>query len=131
MIKLMSKVALKFFLCVAATGGVSWLERYIYKQILLAEDVALLIWADACNKYEAKVYLLNGRKQMTVKVLELARIFLNIRPSSAEVTMTPSTETALDKETAEKFIRMIDLLEDLNDVQNVYHNDQIPDDLEM
>ena len=68
---------------------------------------------------------------MTVKVLELARIFLNIRPSSAEVTMTPSTETALDKETAEKFIRMIDLLEDLNDVQNVYHNDQIPDDLEM
>ena len=45
--------------------------------------------------------------------------------------MTPSTEIALDTETAEKFIRMIDLLEDLNDVQNVYHNDQIPDDLEM
>ena len=55
----------------------------------------------------------------------------NISPSSAEVTMTPSTETALDKETAEKFIRMIDLLEDLDDVQNVYHNAQIPDDLEM
>ena len=55
----------------------------------------------------------------------------NISPSSAEVTMTPSTETALDKETAEKFIRMIDLFEDLDDVQNVYHNAQIPDDLEM
>ena len=47
------------------------------------------------------------------------------------IIMTSSTETALDKETAEKFIRMIDRLEDLNDVQNVYHNDQIPDDLEM
>ena len=55
----------------------------------------------------------------------------NISPSSAEVTMTPSTETALGKETADKFIRMIDLLEDLDDVQNVYHNAQIPDDLEM
>ena len=51
-----------------------------------------------------------------------------ISPSSAEVTMTPSTETALDKETAEKFIRLIDLLDD---VQNVYHNAQVPDDLEM
>ncbi|MCI6863434.1 YebC/PmpR family DNA-binding transcriptional regulator [Anaerobiospirillum succiniciproducens] len=56
---------------------------------------------------------------------------MNISPSSAEVTMPPSTETALDKKTAEKFIRMIDLFEDLNDVQNVYHNDQIPDDLKM
>ena len=55
----------------------------------------------------------------------------NISPSSAEVTMPPSTETALDKDTAEKFIRMIDLLEDLDDVQNVYHNAQIPDDFEM
>ena len=55
----------------------------------------------------------------------------NISPSSAEVTMTPSTETALDKETAEVFIHMFDLLEDLDDVQNVYHNAQISDDLEM
>ena len=52
----------------------------------------------------------------------------NISPSSAEVTMTPSTETALDKETAEVCIHMFDLLDD---VQNVYHNAQVPDDLEM
>ena len=55
----------------------------------------------------------------------------NISPSSAEVTMTPSTETALDKETAEVFIHMFDLLEDLDNVQNVYHNAQVPDELEM
>ena len=54
-----------------------------------------------------------------------------ISPSSAEVTMTPSTETALDKETAEVFIHMFDLLEDLDNVQNVYHNAKIPDELEM
>lgn len=55
----------------------------------------------------------------------------NIKASNAEVTMTPSTEAALDKETAVKFIRMIDYLEDLDDVQNVYHNANIPDDVEM
>lgn len=55
----------------------------------------------------------------------------NIKASNAEVTMTPSTEAALDKDTAVKFIRMIDYLEDLDDVQNVYHNAQIPDDVEM
>ena len=55
----------------------------------------------------------------------------NIQPSNAQVTMTPSTETALDAETAVKFIRMIDYLEDLDDVQEVYHNANIPDDVEV
>lgn len=55
----------------------------------------------------------------------------NINPSNAQVTMTPSTETALDGETAVKFIRMIDYLEDLDDVQEVYHNAQIPDDVDV
>ncbi|MCK0525314.1 MULTISPECIES: YebC/PmpR family DNA-binding transcriptional regulator [unclassified Anaerobiospirillum] len=55
----------------------------------------------------------------------------NISPSNAQVTMTASTETALDAETAEKFIRMIDYLEDLDDVQEVFHNANFPDDLEI
>ena len=55
----------------------------------------------------------------------------NINPSNAQVTMTPSTETALDAEAAVKFIRMIDYLEDLDDVQEVYHNANIPDDVEI
>lgn len=55
----------------------------------------------------------------------------NISPSNAQVTMTASTETALDAETAEKFIRMIDYLEDLDDVQEVFHNANFPEDLEI
>ncbi len=54
-----------------------------------------------------------------------------IKPSSAEVTQIPSTEVALDSEAAVKFMRMIDALEDLDDVQNVYHNASMPDDLEV
>jgi YebC/PmpR family DNA-binding regulatory protein len=43
-------------------------------------------------------------------------------PANAEVTMIPSTTSALDQEQAEKITKLIDRLEDLDDVQNVYTN---------
>ncbi len=49
--------------------------------------------------------------------------------SNAEVTMVPSTEAQIDKDHAETFIKLVDSLEDLDDVQQVYHNGQIPDDV--
>jgi YebC/PmpR family DNA-binding regulatory protein len=49
----------------------------------------------------------------------------------AEVTMLPSNMTALDGDTALKMIRLIDALEDCDDVQKVYTNADIPDDLEI
>ena len=54
-----------------------------------------------------------------------------IKPANAEVSMVPSTEAELDAETAVKCMRMIDALEDLDDVQNGYHNASIPDDVEL
>lgn len=48
--------------------------------------------------------------------------------ADAEVTMHPSTEAELDADTAETVQKMIDLLEDLDDVQNVYTNAVWPDD---
>ena len=40
----------------------------------------------------------------------------------AEVQLVPSTYVALDEKGAEKMQRLIDNLEDLDDVMNVYHN---------
>lgn len=40
----------------------------------------------------------------------------------AELTMLPQTEVALAGEDAEKFEKLIDALENLEDVQSVYHN---------
>ena len=40
----------------------------------------------------------------------------------AEVRMVPTTTVELDDEAAEKMQRLIDNLEDLDDVMNVYHN---------
>ena len=55
----------------------------------------------------------------------------NIKPVNAEVSMVPSTESELEGDQAVKCMRMIDALEDLDDVQNVYHNASFPDDLEI
>ncbi|MEK7259649.1 MAG: YebC/PmpR family DNA-binding transcriptional regulator [Pseudomonadota bacterium] len=50
-------------------------------------------------------------------------------PISSEVAMLASTEAELDFETAEKLLRLVDHLEDLDDVQNVYSNASISDDI--
>ncbi len=48
---------------------------------------------------------------------------------SAEVALVPSTAADLDKESAQKVLRLIDVLEDLDDVQNVYTNANFTDEL--
>ncbi len=48
-----------------------------------------------------------------------------------EVTMVPQTMTPVEGETAQRLIRLIEALEDLDDVQKVYTNADLPDDLEM
>jgi transcriptional/translational regulatory protein YebC/TACO1 len=48
----------------------------------------------------------------------------------AEIAMIPSISAPItDLETAQKVIKLIDMLEDLDDVQNVYHNAEIADEL--
>ncbi|MCH8543523.1 MAG: YebC/PmpR family DNA-binding transcriptional regulator [Alcanivorax sp.] len=54
-----------------------------------------------------------------------------IEPANAEVTMHPSTEAEVDGDTAATVMKMIDHLEDLDDVQNVYTNVRLPDDFEL
>ncbi|MDR1389136.1 MAG: YebC/PmpR family DNA-binding transcriptional regulator [Treponema sp.] len=49
---------------------------------------------------------------------------------SAEVSMVAEAEVPLDKEAAAKAMRMIDKLEENEDVQNVYHNMTLPEDFE-
>ncbi|HOV13378.1 MAG TPA: YebC/PmpR family DNA-binding transcriptional regulator [Spirochaetota bacterium] len=51
----------------------------------------------------------------------------NIPHLSAEVTMIPSTYQDVPEERIEKVISLIERLEDLDDVQAVYHNLNIPD----
>ena len=47
-------------------------------------------------------------------------------PEHSEVTMKASTEVELDTEQGQKLLKLIDVLEDLDDVQDVYTNAEIP-----
>ncbi|WP_372739853.1 YebC/PmpR family DNA-binding transcriptional regulator [Neptunomonas sp.] len=51
-----------------------------------------------------------------------------LEPAHAEVTMIASITAELDVEGGRKILRLLDTLEDLDDVQNVYHNAGIPEE---
>ena len=48
-------------------------------------------------------------------------------PDTAEVTMAPTTQTGLDERTAEQTLKLLDRLEDLDDVQKVHTNADFPE----
>ena len=52
-----------------------------------------------------------------------------LEPAGGEVTMVASTTVPLDAAGAEKVMALVDALEDLDDVQNVYTNADIPDEV--
>jgi YebC/PmpR family DNA-binding regulatory protein len=58
-----------------------------------------------------------------------AMIAAGLEPEMAEVTMSPSTNVDLDLDDAEKVMRLVDTLEDLDDVQNVYTNADFSDEV--
>lgn len=57
--------------------------------------------------------------------LEKANIFIE----SAEVTMLPRNYVILEEKAAEQMLRLMDALEDHDDIQNVYANFDVPDDV--
>ena len=58
-----------------------------------------------------------------------AMIAAGLEPEMAEVTMSPATSVDLELEDAEKVMRLVDTLEDLDDVQNVYTNADFSDEV--
>lgn len=65
----------------------------------------------------------------TFGAVQNALIAAGFNPDNAEVTMRADNLTKLDVETAEKLLKMVDALEDLDDVQDVYTNAELPDEL--
>jgi len=52
-----------------------------------------------------------------------------LEPEMAEVTMRPATNVSLDIEDAGRIIRLLEMLEDLDDVQQVYSNADISEEI--
>lgn len=65
----------------------------------------------------------NAHNTLSEKLTSAGYIVLN-----AETTLVPDSFVSLDDDKLVKFNRMIDTLEDLDDVQEVYHNVNLPDE---
>ncbi|MET1023183.1 MAG: YebC/PmpR family DNA-binding transcriptional regulator [Pseudoxanthomonas sp.] len=51
-----------------------------------------------------------------------------LKPDQAEVSMRADTDSAVEGDVGKQVVKMLDMLEDLDDVQNVYHNAQLGQD---
>jgi len=58
-----------------------------------------------------------------------AMVSTGLEPEQAEVTMRATTNSALELEDAQKMVRLLDMLEELDDVQNVYSNADISEEI--
>jgi len=58
-----------------------------------------------------------------------AMVAAELEPEMAELTMKASTSVDLSLDDAQKVMRMVDMLEDLDDVQNVYSNAEFSEDV--
>ncbi|RYZ79078.1 MAG: YebC/PmpR family DNA-binding transcriptional regulator [Moraxellaceae bacterium] len=54
---------------------------------------------------------------------------IGFKPEHSEIVMLPSLTVSLDKDQAEKILALIDALEDLDDVQKVYTNADISEEI--
>ncbi|MGI3102721.1 YebC/PmpR family DNA-binding transcriptional regulator [Vibrio alginolyticus] len=91
-------------------------------------EVALESGADDIETAEGgsiDVYTAPGDFGLVKDALDAA----GFEAENAEVSLIPSTKADLDADTAPKLLRLIDALEDLDDVQEVYHNGDISDDV--
>lgn len=79
-----------------------------------------------------------GNEDGSIEVLTAPEDFEQVRDAleaagleaeQAEVTERASTSTVLDEDQARSMVKMLEVLEDLDDVQNVYSNADIPDEI--
>ncbi len=54
---------------------------------------------------------------------------MKLEPEQAEVTMRPSTSVSLSEEDAQHMVKLLEMLEDQDDVQQVYSNADISDEI--
>ena len=116
-------------------GCVSWMFEkrglILVEKSSIDEDELFLIAAEAgAEDLETQ----GGQIQIISPFEDFELVRLAIQESQAsialaEITMVPQTTVALDEKQAEQMIRLMDSFDDNDDVQKVYANFDIPDDI--
>ncbi|MBA4372988.1 MAG: YebC/PmpR family DNA-binding transcriptional regulator [Thermodesulfovibrio sp.] len=119
------------------TGCVSWMfdkKGYILvDKTAAAEDTVMTVALDAGaedmkNDPQEENYEIITLPEEMPAVRE-ALVKASVPVASAEVTMLPKNYVVLDEKGAEQMLRLMDALEEHDDIQNVYANFDIPDDV--
>ena len=119
------------------TGCVSWMfdkKGYILvSKSKSSEDTVMSVALDAGaedmknDPGEENYEIITAPEDFTKVKAALEKA--NIPVESAEVSMLPKNYVVLDEKAAEQMVRLMDGLEDNDDVQNVYANFDIPDEV--
>lgn len=117
------------------SGSVSWMfDRkgvILVPKKELAEDkifdMAIEAGAEDINTEDDHYEVVTEPSELMEIKSKLEEIGLEL--ASAELTMLPKSPTPLDKEQARRVLRLLDVLEDNDDVQEVYANFDISDDI--
>ena len=119
------------------TGCVSWMfdkKGYILvSKAKASEDTVMSVALDA-GAEDMK----NDPNEENYEIITSPDEFNNVKAAiekagipveSSEITMLPKNYVALDGKAAEQMVRLMDALEEHDDVQNVYANFDIPDEV--
>ena len=118
-------------------GCVSWMftkKGYILVEKSKIDEDSLMAAAlesgaeDMKNDPKEDSYEIISSPEDMVKIKE-ALESSGIPLSLAEITMLPATYITLDNKSAEQMLRLVEALEDNDDIQNVYTNFDIPEDV--
>lgn len=119
----------------AGAGAVSWLFEkkglFIVNKKDASEDKLMSVMLDAGAEDmsdEGEAYEIKCRPSdydKVKKALEAA----SIKTESAEVTFMPKTTVKVAGDQAKQVLNLVEQLEDNDDVQNVYANFDVPDDI--
>ncbi len=91
-------------------------------------DIALEAGAeDVVNNEDGSIDVMTSAENYHVVATAMEKA--NLKPAHAELTMQAATEVNLELEDAEKVLRLVDMLEDLDDVQEVYTNADFSDEV--
>jgi len=111
-------------------GSVAYLFNCVGQMFFAEGDEELLIEAALECGAEDVVTHADGSFEVTTRFEDFltvkdALLVAGFNPEHAEVAMLPELSVSLELPAAEKLIALVDMLEDLDDIQNVYTNADI------
>lgn len=115
------------------SGSVAWIfdkKGYLVFEKGTVEEEALMEWGLEAGVEDIREQEKEWEVITTPDGFEAVRASLEGKPwapLNAEITMLAKTTVTLDSKQAEQMLRLMEALEDNDDVQNVYANFDIPD----